>query len=57
MFKTILDMFDYLANQYFWGSKGLETVLNLQECVQKEPLEWRASLNNISKVLEKWEWV
>ena len=45
---------DYFANQYLRGTGGLETILNLEECKEKKPLEWRSSLNNINRFLEKW---
>ena len=46
---------DYFANQYLRGTEGLETILNLEECKERKPLEWRSSLNNINKFLERWE--
>ena len=42
---------DYFLNQYLRGTESLETVLNLEECKKKEPLEWHSSLNNINELL------
>ena len=33
----------------------MDTLLNLEECKERKPLEWCLSLNNINKLLERLE--